>query len=145
MPMPAEVWTRRAHRFAFLGNSLLSPMTPDAAFGLDVLRGGIASNRQVKGQRADVLRRFRNEAHADGVNAAGAELHCPADAGLDFGVNQSGFLKLAHVQRSRGNRHVQRVGDFVDVHRTRGQQGQHPDAQRGGESLGDRTKTFDFV
>lgn len=35
MPMPAEVWTRRAHRFAFLGNSLLAPMTADAALGLD--------------------------------------------------------------------------------------------------------------
>ncbi|ROT89297.1 TorD/DmsD family molecular chaperone [Gordonibacter urolithinfaciens] len=35
MPTPAEVWTRRAHRFAFLGNSLLAPMAADAAFGLD--------------------------------------------------------------------------------------------------------------
>ena len=90
----------------------------DAAFRTNRLRGRVAADGQAEGQGADAILQFRNEAHADRVDPPGTELHCTADTGLDLGINQSGFLELAHIQRSRGNRHVQRVGDFIDVHRT---------------------------
>lgn len=71
MPMPAEVWTRRAHRFAFLGNSLLTPMTVDAALGLDEafwdeFAAGEAESPSIR-RALERLKAYTRAAQADGT------------------------------------------------------------------------------
>ena len=115
-----------------------------AAFRADIPRAGIAAQRELERQRAHALLRFRNKVHADRIDAPGAELHRSANAGLNFGRNQIGFLQLAHVQRGGGNRHAQRVGQLVDVHGTRSEQPDHFDPLRGRKGLGDLTQALNL-
>lgn len=65
MPMPAEIWARRARRFAFLGNSLLAPMAADAAVGLDeAFWGGFADGEPESPPMARALGRLEDYARA---------------------------------------------------------------------------------
>lgn len=73
MPMPAEIWARRARRFAFLGNSLLAPMAADAAVGLDeAFWGGFADGEPESPSVARALGRLEDYARA--ARAGGAPL-----------------------------------------------------------------------
>ncbi len=73
MPMPAEIWARRARRFAFLGNSLLAPMAADAAVGLDeAFWGGFAAGEPGSPSVACALGRLEDYARA--ARAGGAPL-----------------------------------------------------------------------
>ena len=73
MPMPAEIWARRARRFAFLGNSLLAPMAADAAVGLDeAFWGGFAAGEPGSPSVARALGRLEDYARA--ARAGGAPL-----------------------------------------------------------------------
>ena len=73
MPMPAEIWARRARRFAFLGNSLLAPMAADAAVGLDeAFWGGFADGEPESPSVACALGRLEDYARA--ARAGGAPL-----------------------------------------------------------------------
>ena len=73
MPMPAEIWARRARRFAFLGNSLLAPMAADAAVGLDeAFWGGFAAGEPESPPMARAL--GRREDYARAARAGGAPL-----------------------------------------------------------------------
>ncbi len=73
MPMPAEIWARRARRFAFLGNSLLAPMAADAAVGLDeAFWGGFAAGEPESPPMARALGRLEDYARA--ARAGGAPL-----------------------------------------------------------------------
>lgn len=74
MPTPAEVWTRRAERFAFLGNSLLAPMAADAAFGLDEAFWDEFAAGEVEGPSARrTLERLKAYARAEQVDGRETE------------------------------------------------------------------------
>ena len=117
----------------------------DAAFGRDVVSGGIAADGQLHGQRAHAVLHLGRQAHAHGIDAPGAQLHGAADARLNLRGDQARFLQLAYVERGGGDRQGKRLRQLVDVHGADAQQRNHPHAHGGGQRLGHGAKALDLT
>ena len=109
----------------------------DTAFTGDAIGRRIAADGQMHGQCADAFLKVGREPHTHRVDPPGAELHGAANARMNFGGDEAGFLELTDVERGGGDGQAQRLGQFIDIHRPQTQQRKHPDTDRGRKRFSD--------